>query len=61
MKRRLYRLIHSFARRIGIERLSSWSYMKWLNTYADEPFGFWTFAEDYIGCKFDKDDFVIGD
>lgn len=44
-----------------MERLAAWSYLKWMHTYADEPFGFWHFAGDYIGMKFSDKDFSVDD
>lgn len=55
MKRRLYRFIYRLAEKFHIEKLTMWAYIKWLNTYANEPLGFWNFAGDFIGCDFSSE------
>lgn len=61
LKRFIFKNIHKISLYFKIKRLSEWSYIKWLNTYADDPIGFWIFAGDYLDCKFSKDDLIIGD
>ena len=50
----LFKSIHGIASRLKMERLREWAYFKWLSTYCEEAFGFWKFAEDYLGCSFSK-------
>lgn len=55
MSRFIFKSIHKFAVRFKLKRLEEWSYLKWLNTYSGEQFGFWKFVEDYLNCD------LIGD
>ena len=55
MSRFIFKSIHKFAVRFKLKRIEEWSYLKWLNTYSGEQFGFWKFAEDYLNCD------LIGD
>ena len=56
----IFKSIHKFAVRFKLKRLKKWSYLKWLNTYSDDPIGFWRFAGDYIECGFTVDEKSIG-
>ena len=60
MRRFIFKSIHKFAVLFKLKRLGEWSYLKWLNTYAGEPLGFWLFAADYLDCEFTENDLAIG-
>jgi hypothetical protein len=55
MSRFIFKSIHKFAVLFKLKRLRDWAYLKWLNTYTVEQFGFWKFAGDYLNCD------LIGD
>ena len=57
--RLFFSAIYRLSNWLKFERLGKWSYMKWLNTYADEPFGFWLFAADFLDCEFTDDDLAL--